>query len=89
MVTHKLLGATETTWGEALCVGAVLLTRPWYTFHAVLEIEDGLVIYSVDLNWLGLVLAARFHHTQDDYDCQEYDDGCEDISVGSVELEHL
>jgi len=89
MFADEFLGTTDTTWSETLGVGAVLLTRTWDTFHAVLEIEDGLVIYSVDLNWLGLVLAARFHHTQDDYDCQEYDDGCEDISVGSVELEHL
>lgn len=63
MVTHKLLGATETTWGEALCVGAVLLTRPWYTFHAVLEIEDGFVTDNLDLDWHGLVSAAFLHDT--------------------------
>jgi len=83
------LGATETTWGEALGVGAtILVTRG--TLNLVLEVEDGLLTDSLNLDWPGLVLArGSTSHGQDADDHQQNGDGHEGITVSLVKLEHL
>jgi len=89
LLGHELLGTTETTWSEALGVGATLLGVTRGTLHTVLKIKERLLVDSLDDDWSRLILAGSLEDTEHKDHSDQAENTDESISVGTVKVVHL
>lgn len=89
MFGNELSSTAETTWSQALGVGATFTGVTWGTLNAMLKIKDGFFINRRNGDWSGLVLAGIFQHTEHKNQNDQRDNGHDRISVGAVKVEHF